>query len=151
MLEVTKQTTVLAREHSGRPDANLLRVLGVPRSPLRTRSIYDDFATGSYTLECTRTGLNTFRTNLFIVHLENSLVFRTPLSRSKLSVLPACTCFSDSLRKLEIGFRVLERLDLLHLQDSILISNDVNESISSRFTSRPIVVFALTVICKVPR
>ena len=81
----------------------------------------------------TRTGFNTFRigftsrTNLFIVHPQNSLIFRTPLSRSEVSVLPACLCFSDSLRKLEIGFRVLERLDLLHLQDSILIGNDVHE------------------------
>ena len=36
-------------------------------------------------------------------------------------------CFRDSLRKLEIGFGVLERFNLLHLQDSILIGNDVYE------------------------
>ena len=44
-----------------------------------------------------------------------------------MSVLLACMCFRDSLRKLEIGFGVLERFNLLHLQDSILIGDDVYE------------------------
>ena len=42
-------------------------------------------------------------------------------------MLLACTCFRDSLAELEIGFGVLERFELLHLQDSVLIGDDVYE------------------------
>ena len=58
---------------------------------------------------------------MFIVHLENSLVFRNLFSGGDLSVLITCICFCDSLQEFEIGFGVLEHFGLFHLQDSIFL------------------------------